>query len=142
MDDDHARSLALRGRVARLATPGADGTPHLVPCVFAFVGNRFVTAIDWKPKAPKTTGDLVRVRNVRRAGTASAIVDHYDDADWSALWWVRLSGPARVVEPGTTEHAQVVAALVVRYDQYRDRPPEGPAIVIDVTEWRSWSAAG
>jgi PPOX class probable F420-dependent enzyme len=139
--EDTARALLVGARVARLGTVGADGTPHLVPCVFALLaGDRFVTAIDWKPKAPKAAGDLVRIRNVRRAGVASAVVDHYDE-DWSALWWVRVDGPARVAEPGTDENAEAVAALVARYDQYRDRPPEGPAIVVDVERWRSWSAS-
>jgi PPOX class probable F420-dependent enzyme len=124
--------------VATLGTLGVDGSVHLVPCVFALAApDRFVTAVDWKPKK---TVELARLANVRRTGTASALVDHYDDADWSALWWVRLSGPARVEAPGGAAHGEAVAALVARYPQYDGRPPEGPAIVIDVTHWQSWQA--
>ena len=79
---------------------------------------------------------------MRRAGTAAALVDHYDDRDWGSLWWVRLSGPAAVAAPGTPAHVEAVEALVARYPQYAGRPPEGPAIVIDVISWQSWSAAG
>jgi PPOX class probable F420-dependent enzyme len=141
VDEATARRLVGGARVARLGTVSADGSAHLVPCTFALVGGRFVTAVDWKPKAPKVAGDLVRIRNVRRRGTATALVDRYDDADWSALWWVRLSGPAHVAEPGSAEHGEAVAALAARYDQYAERPPEGPAIVVEVATWRSWSAA-
>ena len=37
-------------RVARLATAGPDGLPHLVPIVFALVGDVLHTAVDGKPK--------------------------------------------------------------------------------------------
>ena len=125
--------------MATLGTPAPDGSVHLVPCVFALAEpDRFVTAVDWKPKK---TIELARLANVRRTGTASALVDHYDDADWGALWWVRLSGPASVAMPGTAAHGQAVEALVARYPQYDGRPPEGPAIVIDATHWQSWSAS-
>jgi PPOX class probable F420-dependent enzyme len=96
-----------------------------------------VTAVDWKPKR---TTELHRLANVRRTGQAGALVDHYEDDDWSALWWVRLRGPAHVADPGTASHAEAAAALAARYRPYDDRPPEGSAIVIDVEEWSWWSA--
>jgi len=132
------RARVLGARVARLGTTSPDGGVHLVPVTFALVADRFVTAVDWKPKR---TMELQRLANVRRTGTASALVDHYDDTDWMALWWVRLRGSASVAAPGTDAHDGAVAALVARYPQYAERPPEGPAIVLDVAEWRSWSAA-
>ncbi len=134
---------ALRARVARLGTTLPGGGTHLVPVTFALLPadgtgpDRFVTAVDWKPKR---TTELQRLANVRRAGTATALVDRYDDSDWSALWWVRMRGPARVVDPGDPEHTEAVVALVARYEQYAGQPPEGPAIVLDVEEWRSWVA--
>ncbi|MGH9182239.1 MAG: TIGR03668 family PPOX class F420-dependent oxidoreductase [Acidimicrobiales bacterium] len=139
MDRERARSLVEGARVAHLATVRTDGRAHLVPVTFAVTGRleRLVTAVDWKPKRG---GELARVANVRRTGTATVLVDHYDDADWSALWWVRLAGPARVVDPGTDTHARAIAALVARYAQYAARPPEGPAIEVVIAEWRGWSA--
>ncbi len=131
------RDRVLGARVARLGTTSPDGDVHLVPVTFALVEDRFVTAVDWKPKR---TTELQRLANVRRTGTASALVDHYDDTDWTALWWVRLRGTAFVADPGTDAHDRAVAALVARYSQYAERPPEGPAIVLDIAEWRSWSA--
>jgi hypothetical protein len=64
------------------------------------------------------------------------LVDEYDDGDWSHLWWVRLRGLATIVgdDPGA------VAALVAKYGQYRDRPPSGDVIAIDLVRWQWWSA--
>jgi len=36
--------------VARLATVGADGRPHVVPVCFALDGDMLYTAVDEKPK--------------------------------------------------------------------------------------------
>jgi hypothetical protein len=69
----------------------------------------------------------------------SVLVDHYDDGDWSALWWVRLRGIARVSEAGAGLD-RAVDALVDRYPQYRRHRPEGPAIVVDITDWTGWAA--
>jgi PPOX class probable F420-dependent enzyme len=134
MDDGLARERFGGERVARLATVG-DGRPHLVPVVFAVVGGRVVTAIDHKPK---TTANLRRLRNIRDNPMVSLLVDHYDD-DWARLWWVRADGLARVVEAGTDREA-ALDALAAKYHQYRERRPDGPVIVVDVTRWTGWSA--
>lgn len=121
-------------RVARLATVGPDGTPHLVPVTFAAWSTTVITAIDHKPK---TTADLKRIRNIRTNPRVSLLADEYDDEDWSRLWWVRVDGTAEVVEtePARTELAE---HLVEKYEQYRQTPPAGPVIRIHVDA----SAAG
>jgi PPOX class probable F420-dependent enzyme len=125
--------------VARLATVNAAGDADLVPVTFAVVnGDTLVTAVDHKPKS---TTALARLDNVRRHPVVTVLVDHYSD-DWSSLWWVRLRGPASVVDPGGAGHAEAVDALAARYEQYRGRPPAGPAIVVDVREVRGWAAVG
>jgi PPOX class probable F420-dependent enzyme len=121
-------------RVARLATTNANGTPHLVPVVFALVGETVWTAVDDKPK---TTTALRRLENVRARPGVSLLVDHYAD-DWSALWWVRADGTGTVLDAG--EAGDGVAALVAKYEHYQRRPPHGPVLRIDVTRWTSWSA--
>ena len=40
--------------VARLATLDADGRPHVVPIVFALVGDTIYSAVDAKPKRSRT----------------------------------------------------------------------------------------
>ena len=70
------------------------------------------------------------------------LVDHYDE-DWSTLWWVRVRGRAEVIEAGAGRDAErhgAVAALVAKYEQYRDRPPGGAVISITISELRTWSA--
>jgi PPOX class probable F420-dependent enzyme len=135
MDDDVARARFGRERVARLATAGGDGAPHLVPVVFAVTGDRVVTAIDHKPK---TTTGLRRLRNIRERPQVCLLADHYDE-DWARLWWVRADGLARIVEEGPEREA-ALDTLAAKYHDYRERRPAGPVIVVDVTRWTGWSA--
>lgn len=129
------RRRAERARVARLATVAGDGQPHLVPCCFAIVGDRFCTAVD--DIKPKSTRSLRRLDNIRRHPEISVLVDHYDD-DWSALWWIRLDGRARLVEAGSVEHDEAKELLAAKYEQYHVQPPEGTVITADITTWRAW----
>lgn len=124
-------------RVARLATVSGDGTPHLVPVTFAVDGDRVMTAIDHKPK---TTTDLRRLRDIRENARVCVLADHYDD-DWTRLWWVRADGEATVLDTGAVR-AAAITALAGRYSQYRERAPEGPVILIEVTRWSGWSYSG
>ena len=134
MDEREARSRFSAGRVARLATVRPDGSPHLVPIVFALDSSTVVFAVDDKPKA---TRELQRLANIRADPRVSVLVDHYDE-DWTALWWVRADGRARVVDAGPAL-ARALALLEQKYQQYAASPPPGPAVLIDVETWRWWS---
>jgi PPOX class probable F420-dependent enzyme len=136
VDVDQARALLASARVARLATVDADTRPHLVPITFALDGETILTAVDHKPKR---TTKLRRLANIAANPRVSVLADHYED-DWSRLWWVRVDGTARVIEPRAPEHADAVSRLVERYEQYRGRPPEGPAIAITGSRWTGWRA--
>jgi PPOX class probable F420-dependent enzyme len=131
-----ARALFASARVVRLATCDADGRPHLVPVTFAVAGDAIVTAVDHKPKR---STNLRRLRNIASNPRVSVLADHYED-EWSKLWWARADGTARVVDSGTRGHADAAALLAERYEQYRERPPEGPAIAIAVRRWSGWRA--
>jgi PPOX class probable F420-dependent enzyme len=133
MDAAEARALLASARVARLATVDAEGRPHLVPICFAVDGNRIVTAVDHKPK--RTTA-LARLANIAANPRVSVLADHYDDGDWSRLWWARADGIATVV----ASDPDAVAALAGRYSQYRDHRPSGPVTVIAVERWTGWAA--
>jgi PPOX class probable F420-dependent enzyme len=141
MDPTEARTRFAAARVARLATAGADGRPHLVPVVFAVDGGRIYTAVD--DVKPKTTTRLKRVRNVAENPSVALLADHYDD-DWTALWWARADGVARLLDPEDTEAARARRLLAERYPQYRAAPPPGAVIAIDVARWSGWAgdAAG
>lgn len=119
-------------RVARLATIRPDGSPRVVPICFALDGDVLYTAVDEKPKR---TRQLARLADIERDTRVEVLIDHYDD-DWSQLWWVRLRGRARVVE--RDDHA--LELLYAKYPQYRDRPPHGPFIVVEIKERLDWRA--
>jgi len=129
------RLRVAAARVARLASLDPAGRLHVVPICFALDGETLVSAVDAKPKASTRPQRLV---NVRASPEVALLVDEYDE-DWSRLWWVRLRGRARVVEE-EPEREDALALLAAKYPQYRDEPPPGPAIVVELTEWRGWAA--
>ena len=135
---DAARCWELLGsaRVARFATVAPDGRPSLVPVCFAAVGGVIYHAVDHKPK---TTRALARLEHVRAEPRAAVLADHYAE-DWSALWWVRADGMARVLEDGA-EAETALDLLVARYPQYRERRPDGPVVALDVQRISGWSAS-
>ena len=127
---------AAAARVARLATVRPDGHPHLVPITFALHGNVLVTAIDHKPKSTTT---LRRLTNIESNPHVTVLIDHYSE-DWTQLRWLRLDGQAKILHaPAQT---RPISWLVAKYEQYRDNPPAGPIIWIDITHRQEWSAAG
>jgi len=129
-----ARRRFAAARVARLATADLEGRPHLVPIVFALAGETLYSVVDAKPKR---TTELRRLRNVRSNPSVSLLVDHYDDADWSALWWVRADGAARVLDLAEDEARTAVQLLAERHPQQR---AAGPVLAVDVERWSGWSA--
>jgi PPOX class probable F420-dependent enzyme len=107
-----------------------------VPIVFALAGDTLYTAVDAKPKRSRT---LRRIENARARPDVTVLVDHYED-DWAELWWIRLRGRARVLDDGD-ERERALALLTEKYPQYRDEPPDGPVLAVDVVEVRVWVAA-
>jgi len=124
-------------RVARLATVGADGAPHLVPIVFAVAGDVIHSAVDAKPKRHR---NLRRLANIAHEPRVSLLADHYDDGDWDALWWVRADGVGAVHEPGEPVAARAVELLA----GWREERPllvvVRPVLAVAVTRWSGWAA--
>jgi PPOX class probable F420-dependent enzyme len=138
MSASEARERFATARVARMATVGEDGGPHLVPIVFAVDGDRIYHAVDSKPK--RTTA-LRRLDNIAAHPRVALLADEYDDDDWTRLWWARADGSARVFASGCDESRAAIALLRDRYAQYRDAPPSGPVVAVDVERWTGWRAA-
>ena len=134
MEQTVMRERVVAARVARLATVTAEGRPHVVPCCFTLAADTIYSAVDGKPK---TTLALRRLANVEANPAASLLVDQYDDDDWSALWWVRLDGDARVVAD-LPERESALTLLAAKYPEYTRTPPPGDVIAIEVTAWRAW----
>lgn len=139
---------------ARLAAArhGVLGTVHprrgvdTVPVVFALlpaapsaldagvVRPRVVIPVD--TVKPKRSGRLQRVRNLEADARCVLLVDHYDDDDWSRLWWVRLHARATP----TSVDEDIVAPLADRYPQYREPGSVAGALILEPTEVSGWSA--
>jgi PPOX class probable F420-dependent enzyme len=136
MDDAEARRRVEEARVGRLGSLDPSGRLHLVPICFALEGSTLYSAVDAKPKRSRA---LRRLDNVRVNPDVCVLVDRYEE-DWSLLWWVRLRGRARVLEPGA-EQERATRLLRRKYVQYRGDPLDGPVLAVEIEEWRSWSAA-
>ena len=135
MDDALAWELLGSARSAVLATSGERGT-DLVPVCVTIVAPRVYFAID----AVKPKRDLrpARLANIARDPAVSLLADHYEDAHWDRLWWVRMSG--RATEVSGPEAEAALDGLAARYRQYAERRPPGPVVRIDVHHIQAWTA--
>jgi PPOX class probable F420-dependent enzyme len=104
-----------------------------VPVAFAVADDRIYSVVDAKPKRSVT---LRRLTNVRENPSVALLVDHYEE-DWTALWWVRADGTARVLDQ---EEAEARAAVVLLCRRYPQQQPIGPVLAVDVVRWSGWSA--
>jgi PPOX class probable F420-dependent enzyme len=134
MDAARCWELLESARVARFSTVRADGSPSIVPVCFAIAGETIYHAVDHKPKA---TRRLARLEHIAAEPRAALLADRYDDADWSALWWVGADGNARLLD----DAPDAIDLLVAKYAQYREWRPEGPVVALDVQRISGWSAA-
>ncbi len=137
LDPAEARARFAASRVVRLATSGADGAPHVVPCTFAVDGSgRVIIGIDNKPKSSR---NLKRLRNIASNPRVSLLADHYDE-DWTQLWWARAEGMANI-EPFGDDHAGHWELLRRKYPQYEAETLTGPVIAVTVSSWTGWAFA-
>ena len=135
LDPADARARFAGCAVLRLATAGADGRPHLVPCTFAVdAAGRVVIGIDNKPKS---SANLRRLRNIAENPQVSLLADQYAD-DWAQLWWARADGTA-AIELSGSEHVSHWALLRSKYPQYAGQVLDGPVIVVAVESWSGWA---
>ena len=113
--------------MARLATVGSDGRPHLIPICFAFDGRAFYSALDLKPKR-RSLDQLLRVRNLKANPRVALLVDGYHD-DWRRLWYVLVHGRARLLHSGR-DWRKAHRLLRRKYRQYRSGllPADAPVI--------------
>jgi len=135
VDEAEIRRRLAESRVARLATAGGDGKPHIVPICFAVTSGEILFAVDHKPKR---TTDLQRLRNIATNPRVAVLADHYEE-DWSRIWWVRIDGSARVLEAGDSAE-RAIDGLTARYPQYRRERPSGPVVSIRIERLTGWSA--
>lgn len=135
--------LAVDEAMARLVAHdhGVLGTRHpergvdAVPVVYA-VDDQGWLGVPVDRVKPKASERLQRERNLEADPRATVLVDHWDPADWSALWWVRAE--LRWQPDAPPERAAALAILLAgRYPQYRDRPFARVLVfrIVGVTGW-------
>ena len=123
-------------RVARFATAGADGQPHVIPICYALMEKSAYFTIDEKPKRSRST-PLKRLRNLIDNPKAALVVDHYEE-DWSRLGWVMLQGQAEILADGP-EHDLAQIRLRERYPQLQTMRIETLSVVaLRISHVASW----
>jgi hypothetical protein len=138
LGDDEARAR-LAGQVhGVLCTLHAERGPDPVPAVYALDDDGHVgIAID--TVKPKASSRLQRERNLEADPRAALLVEHWDTADWTRLWWVRAD--LRPVEDPAPERVEDLAARLARtVPQYADRPFTR-VLVLRVVGLTGWAAS-
>jgi PPOX class probable F420-dependent enzyme len=130
-----ALELLETSRSAHLGLLDDRDRPRVLPVTFALSGGALWSAVDDKPKRVPPER-LARVRFLRRRPEAALTVDAYDDDDWTRLAWVQALGTVAVVDAD----AAALAALQAKYAPYRERPPGGPLLRLEVERALCWRA--
>ncbi len=140
-------AFLVAARRAILATIDAKGRPRTVPVCFVVDpddsgGIQLLIPLDDKPKSIDDKHGLARVRDVQRQPYVSLLVEHWSE-DWSKLGWLRLHGPATLLEPDEVAMAypEVAERLRAKYRQYVTHALESsPMIFINIERTVSWGA--
>lgn len=134
LDDSEARARLAAHHHGVLCTVHPERGVDAVPVVYAADTTGFL-GIPVDLVKPKSSTRLQRERNLEADPRATLLVEHWDAADWSRLWWVRAE---LRYEPDSPNHEQALADLLAaRVPQYADRPFERVLVlrVVGVTGW-------
>jgi PPOX class probable F420-dependent enzyme len=117
-------------RVARVATAGAGGMPHLVPVCHVLVDDKIYFGSGRKGR---------KVLNVAANPRLALTVDVYSD-DWDHITGVMVQGRARVIERGP-RFRRLRRRLYAKYPQYPREAAlgESDSVIIEVTPTRVFS---
>lgn len=120
-----------------LATINRTGAPDLVPVCFAIVDGHVAIPVD--SVKPKRSTALGRIRNLERDPRATLLLEQWDAADWSRLWWVRASLVRAEASPELG--GRLVAGLRSRYPQYAGIEFDA-VLTFRIDRIGGWEAAG
>ena len=117
-------------RVARVATAGAGGMPHLVPVCHVLVGDKIYFGSGRKGR---------KVLNVAANPRLALTVDVYSD-DWDHITGVMVQGRARGIARGP-RFRRLRRRLYAKYPQYPREAAlgESDSVIIEVTPTRAFS---
>ena len=141
LPEDLSQAVFRYFPVARLAVIAADGAPEVMPIVFAETGSFLYSPIDGKPKKSARLKRLDAITNHPRVGL---VLDHFA-ADWTQLWWIKLSCVASIIGEVDDGFAGAESALRAKYPQYQTTPlfkGEPTMIRFEIVEQKWWGATG
>lgn len=119
-----------------LATIHPQRGPDLLPVVYVTCEEHLTIPID-KVKS-KSTDKLQRETNLTRDPRAALLVEQWDDADWSRLWWVRAD-LVYLVDPSPAIVDALTERLAAAVPQYGSKPFHR-ILVFRVTRVSGWAA--
>ena len=102
-----------------LCTVHPDRGPDAVPVVYAVGGGHIGIPID--RVKPKVSSYLQREKNLAADPRAALLVELWDPADWSRLWWVRAT-LEYVPDPSAAVADELTTRLANAVPQYVNRP--------------------
>ena len=136
---DEARAR-LAGEVhGVLCTLHPERGPDPLPVVYALSDDDHVGVPIDRVK-PKTSSRLRREDNLDADPRGALLVDHWDAADWTRLWWVRAH-LRHVPDPPPALVEDLSARLARTVPQYADRPFHR-VLVCRVVALGGWAAEG
>jgi PPOX class probable F420-dependent enzyme len=123
-----------------LCTVHAERGVDAVPVVYV-VDDDGCVGIPVDRVKQKSSSRLQRERNLEADPRAALLVEHWDRADWSRLWWVRAE-LRREGDAAADRTADLAARLARAYPQYRDQPFTRVLVlrVVRVTGWAAGDA--
>jgi len=113
-----------------LATSHSERGVDAVPVVYAEAHRTLILPVD-TVKAKKSTR-LQRLANLEHDPRCVLLVEHWDECDWSKLWWVRVHG--------TAVPTDAVFQELERFEQYRAPGAVVSALRLTPTAITGWSA--
>ncbi|MBM3684535.1 MAG: hypothetical protein FJW83_08360 [Actinobacteria bacterium] len=116
LDTITSTDLLARADHGILATRHEDRGVDAVPVCFTLTAPGLVIPVD--VVKPKRSTDLGRTRNLGLDPRAVLLVEGWDHADWSRLWWVRTHLRQVHLDDETRETA--ANRLRAAYPPYRD----------------------
>jgi PPOX class probable F420-dependent enzyme len=133
--EDEARARLAAHDHGILCTVHPERGVDAVPVAYAVDDDGYV-GVPVDLVKPKASSRLQRERNLEADPRATLLVEHWDPADWSRLWWVRVELRCEGAA-GAGRASGLAARLAGRYPQYRDEPFERVLVlrIVGVTGW-------
>ncbi len=136
LSDDDALSRLSSHDHGILCTLHSRRGVDAVPVAYAVEDGHLAVPVD-RVKA-KSSLRLQRERNLEADPRATVLVENWDAADWSRLWWVRAELRWQP-EPGSERVSSLSAILAARSSQYVGQP-FAKVIVFEILGVAGWAA--